>query len=820
MAKNRAIVDDIIIDNVDFNKYLFKNPSIIVVVAIFFISISMVFFTSIKIMYIFLLMLSTLPIMILTIISAFKSEKNGKKLDEFFVENTPDKNYFLNFGTLIYKHTDGGARTDLMDQSNIIAPLLFDEEWVRRHIDLPGTTGSGKTVFVKSLIQQIIREIGSGFCMIEGKGANDMKHEIYAEVVTSKRVNDFFILDFMNPHLSNTLNPLEYGDHIEITDFFMDMLSNGKENDNWAEGAKTLFSAVLKTLLSLRDGDMVWNPKYSNDIHTVADIERYKSKASILVLEEILLTPYSVIDFASAIQRVYDNDSFKFIKNLSKEQHKNLTKNTTINTSIDQHVYIHQPLINEIMKQTKEVPSFKDLVKNGIQAIIEKSGASDQVLYVMSVSLNQYSSVFGTFVKEFGKIFAVADGDINVKDIINNGKILYVILQGINPNKAGLIGKFMLSSIRMAAKERGTKKGLLFPFPIFLDEFNSWSKGIEGFPDLMSVTRSLGLTFFLMHQSELSKIDDGKGIESGQARANMNITILLKTEDEKIVEELLKKVGKIKKVRRDIKIDMGKKEDTGIQHSYRVEEEDAFTASDVSNLKPGQAFCIVGGKAYPMVTSFIADNTVYEIDDELPIPINKMIPKNYEAMKAFLEESSRVVKEETIIVAVKKINENNVQLLSVSIKILDKDNRLKKEYNKYYLDNSMVVSNKNLDALNAKNEIATEKYFINDDKIFYLDIFNKANKVVYKDETVFEILPHEISKMKFEKFSIIDENIKLGKVTKLPNGKLKQEKPSLEFILQKMNINENVFTIENAIEENRILEIVYKKMIGLDEDEY
>lgn len=470
--------------------------------------------------------------------------------------------------------------------------------------------------------------------MVEGKGANDMKHEIYAEVVAARRENDFFLLDFMNPHLSNTLNPLEFGDIIEITDFFIDMLKSGKkEGDTWGENSQALFSAVLTTLLYLRDADCVWKPEFTKEINSVADIEKYKSKASILVLQDILLTPYTVIEFTCAIERVYQNDYNIFTRKLNKNNSSINLKNVELDNSKENHVFIHQLLKNEVMKQVKEVPDFNTLMTTGIEKIVKESSAPDQVLYVMSVSLGQYSSVFGTFIREYGKIFAVENGDISVKDIINNAQILYVILQGINPTKAGLVAKFLLSTIRMVAKERGTKKGLLFPYPIFLDEFNSWSKGIEGFPDLMSVTRSLGFSFFIMHQSELSKIDDGKGIESNQARANMNITILLKTEDEKVAKEIIEKLGKVKKVKKELKIDWGGKEDSGIHHSYREEETDAITAADVSNLKPGQAYAIVGGKAYKMVTSFIMDNTVYEIDDELPIPINKMIPKNYEIMK-------------------------------------------------------------------------------------------------------------------------------------------------------------------------------------------
>lgn len=79
---------------------------------------------------------------------------------------------------------------------NIESPLLIDETTLRTHMLISGTTGSGKTVFVKSIMKQLLSANGSGFMMIEGKGDNSMFHRIYAEVIMAKREKDFLFLKF------------------------------------------------------------------------------------------------------------------------------------------------------------------------------------------------------------------------------------------------------------------------------------------------------------------------------------------------------------------------------------------------------------------------------------------------------------------------------------------------------------------------------------------------------------------------------------------------------------------------------------------------
>lgn len=546
------------------------------------------------------------------------------------LENKPSQEFFLDLGLLVHQHTKFGAAFDAKKQGNVIAPLLHPEEIGRTHYNIIGTTGSGKTVFAKSVMRQLLRDIGTGYMFIEGKGDNGMGHEVAAEVALAGRFIDYRILNFLDKHNSNSINILEDGDYESIRDVLVDFMIAGDaaKSDTWLQGGKDLLTNTLKTILTLRDADLMFDVSQSDMINTIEDMKLYHKKISLLSLRSLLISPKALIHFCLALDRVHQNSYKELIATLKTYK---LKENEELIISDYDKIEIHEGLKDVIIQQSNGLGDWSKVQQLKTYENIVKSIKSNQgVFYKLEVSKGFYGEMFTTFFENYSEIFAVEYGDIDLEDIIVGGKILHCVLQGINPSQANSLGKLLLSMIRMFAKKRAKEKPLKVPYMVFCDEFNSWSKGITGFADLMSVTRGYGISFALMYQSNLNKIDDGKGIEADQILANTNTIILLKTQDDKIVKQINEKLRRQEvAIRDELKEHEGRKEDgTEQEKRYDNKERDRIEFEDVTNLKSGQGYIITSGLIGKMITSYIVDKTTFEQDVDTNLPVIDMYPKS------------------------------------------------------------------------------------------------------------------------------------------------------------------------------------------------
>jgi intracellular multiplication protein IcmO len=568
---------------------------------------------------------------------------NDFKETKGLIPNEKDKKYFTNAGYIVKEHSPKGAYYDTVKEiksifskkikrvpnsENIESPLLIDETTLRTHMLISGTTGSGKTVFVKSIMKQLLSSNGSGFMMIEGKGDNTMFHEIYAEVIMAKREKDFYFLNFIDKYNSNTINILEIGDYDSIKDSVIDFIIAGKQEDVWSDKGKNLMTAFLKPLIILRDADLIFDVSKSKEINNIEDIKKYKKKLSLPLLKELTLTPERMFEFCLALDRIYDNDKEKFAEQLKtyRLSEGEILTNYLKSSDIPQ---IHKICEDILLQLVKELGSWEKIKELGSWEKVNETLSSGEVLYDLDVAKGFFTSLFTTFGDTFGEIFSVEEGDINIEDIIVNGKILHCPLQGINPTMATAIANVLLSLIRSVAKKRSKENSLLFPFVIFCDEFNSWSAGVKGFGDLLSVTRSYGMSFCIMHQSDLGKIDDGKGIEKGQILANINTLFLLKVADTAVVEEYNKLLGEEEYYEKDMKEEYdSKQEGIKIDNKYSKSTRKYLDPKEVKGLESGQGYVITkGGEVKKFVSSYLPDTTVFEPITKNDIPKITLINK-------------------------------------------------------------------------------------------------------------------------------------------------------------------------------------------------
>lgn len=103
----------------------------------------------------FMFIISTL---ILLVLSIGIGGNNGELKDEMIdgiVSNKKSENFFMNLGFFVKEHSRKGAGDDF-NRENIVNPITVDEALYRTHMNIIGTTGSGKTVMVKSIMRQLI----------------------------------------------------------------------------------------------------------------------------------------------------------------------------------------------------------------------------------------------------------------------------------------------------------------------------------------------------------------------------------------------------------------------------------------------------------------------------------------------------------------------------------------------------------------------------------------------------------------------------------------------------------------------------------------
>ena len=138
-----------------------------------------------------------------------------------------------------------------------------DELWlngrdVGTHILFLGTTGSGKTEGLKSLVSNALTW-GSGFIYIDGKADTNLWASVYALARRFGRDDDLFVLNYLTGNsdrgsVSNTINPFTTGSSSYLTNLLVSLMDEAKgENAMWKGRAVALLGALMPILTFRRD---------------------------------------------------------------------------------------------------------------------------------------------------------------------------------------------------------------------------------------------------------------------------------------------------------------------------------------------------------------------------------------------------------------------------------------------------------------------------------------------------------------------------------------------------------------------------------------
>jgi intracellular multiplication protein IcmO len=430
-------------------------------------------------------------------------------------------------------------------------PIEIPVTLLKQHVFLMGSTGSGKT----SLLRRILHNqmvAGGGCCFIDGKAdVADMYQIFYSVVTECDRLEDLLVLNFLNPEESHTFNPLLYGD-------------------------ATFISEILNSLLPPAQGDQVyWQQR---------GIELMRAIISVLVW-------------------LRDNRGFKLtFSNIRKF----MNLHELVNLAKDESI----PLRDE----NRPVRERLILYLQGLTSNWEKIGTSEVTDDIVEAErqfaygVQQWSSTLDLLYGNYGKILDAEDPDVDMKDVVLNNKILYVLLPALKQSQQTLasLGRLIVSTFKIvfaeligsqitgdAEKIHDMVESLKPdpPFLIIMDEAGSYIP--EDVDNVLAQARSTGVGVIISVQ-EIASLKKGGEILEKRVLNNTKIKICLAVDDPEAAEYFVRRAGKEWTIVPSIRREFGELFDKvgNLDGSMSYDLRERMETIDLYKLKPGHGYII------------------------------------------------------------------------------------------------------------------------------------------------------------------------------------------------------------------------------------
>lgn len=380
--------------------------------------------------------------------------------------------------------------------------LWFNNDDMRTHVLIFGSTGSGKTEALVSLSFNALVQ-SSGFLYVDGKGDNSLFAKVFAMCRFMGREDDLLLINFMTgardiigaqeKRLSNTMNPFSNGSSSMLSQLVASLMDSGgqsSDGDMWKGRAIAFVEGLMKILVYMRDKGKI-----------LLDANSIRNYFELTRLEAI------------AVDKIFPRDN---------QEPVSLT---------DVPDLVMEPLKNYV----KNLPGY-DPSKKGKQ--------SSQVLEQHGFITMQLTRVFGSLADTYGHIIRTNLAEVELKDVVLNRRILVVLLPALekSPDELGVLGKVIIASLKamMAAglgdSVEGTYREVIqrkptnaaTPYMCILDEYGYYA--VKGFAVVPAQARSLGFSVIFAGQ-DLPAFQKASKEEAASIGANTNIKICMKLED-------------------------------------------------------------------------------------------------------------------------------------------------------------------------------------------------------------------------------------------------------------------------------------------------
>jgi intracellular multiplication protein IcmO len=436
------------------------------------------------------------------------------------------------------------------------AELWFNNDDLRTHILIFGSTGSGKTVTLVSMAYNALMQ-GSGFIFVDGKGDASLFATIFSMSRAMGREDDFLIINFGTgsrdiegpqlSKLSNTINPFAFGASDALTQLLVGLMGDsGGSGDMWKGRAISLLTGLMIALVSLRDAGRILL-----DVEVIRDFMQLKYIVALSNGKNpIDGTPIKLSDRAQAAIKAYLSSLPGFVEKKGADQSA---------TTLEQHGYLQM----------------------------------------------QFTRVLGSLSDTLGHIFKTNLGEVDLYDVVVNRRILVVLLPALEKSQDELanLGKVVIMSLKnmmaatLGAQMEGSKMEVLdnrptnapSPFVTILDEYGAYA--VPGVAVMPAQARSLGFSMVFASQ-DMPGFEKASKEDAASIAANCNIKIFMKLEDaERTYEIFEKSVGMA-----DVMVMGGMQANTnGMSTNYMdnmnatMEQRSRGSLQDLKEQTPGEA---------------------------------------------------------------------------------------------------------------------------------------------------------------------------------------------------------------------------------------
>jgi hypothetical protein len=555
---------------------------------------------------------------------------------------------------LKYKYRTIGSESKNIKDTNVIAPVLLDDVTLRTHVAIAGTTGSGKTELIVNSFFASQCKRGGGCALFLGKSDNEMMQKVQAVAAKYNRLHELLIYDFAadaeSQVHSNSLNLFELGNLDQTTTVLSNLAQlTEKGGDNWKINAKTLFDAYIAFILQLRDAEMICDPEKIEEVY-FSDQKLKQYEKNIVSLNSTVFFAYlrnieKMLMLLELVDYFYEKTHYEFHKKIYRKNIEATQKKTENNVVLgysdvlSESNQFHTRLKNALMTQIKIAGGWKrlkEVFKGKVQNIMDQHAGNQSPFYTLEVSQNFYANLVAFFDK-FPSISNSRANYVSLLDAMDQNRLIVFNLPGQNKTLSPLFADLVISILSSLSERRGKTHKSDTTMLAILDEVNSWLKNSKdedkGVGDLMSVIRGLKIGCVMGFQSDLTKTM--KETEASQVFANFNTHVVLKLEDEDLIEKYNKKITETKSYELEETAANAMSENSKNKNQSQ-QERGRFTAKDekffkdqrsLRSLKNGAGWIIRNGAAKRFHAFYENQKTMYK-DETENIELNSFVARS------------------------------------------------------------------------------------------------------------------------------------------------------------------------------------------------
>ena len=437
----------------------------------------------------------------------------------------------------------------------------------RQHGSIPGTTGAGKTTAILGFLTNALTH-SSGFVLVDGKADNKLFGEALALARRFGREDDVLALNFLvasGVKDSNSFNPFATGNADAIRELLASQLGEQRSDD-----ANGVFRGRAIALVGSMAPVLVWMRDHKG---VPINIEKIRFALDLACIWTI------------ATKRVF--------------RVRNPETGEVTEIAIPG---IPEDLIYPLQAYLGEIPGYDVTLDYNKQKTDEPFKQHGFALFYFTATFTQPGG-------SLGHIFKVEHGDIVMRDVVLNRRILVVNLPALENSDDTLasLGKIIVASLRgmmaeiLGARLEGdygdivaNKPGMgEAPYQVVFDELAYYAT--SGLDRMLAMGRGLNIMFWLAFQ-EVSGIWARIGEKTQSLLGNANLTVAMRQQDAKRTREWIEQTAGQTYVTQATSYQGGGVGEYREAQHAEVRQVSRVDWNDLQRLIEGEAIILFGGR--------------------------------------------------------------------------------------------------------------------------------------------------------------------------------------------------------------------------------